>query len=271
MIQLHDKTPSAATLTKLKGYQKLVDDMASFAEQVKEAKDKFKSYNKNGNAAFDEVKVKLNEMCCGPERCNYCEDSKADEVEHIAPKDWFPGKCFSWPNYCYSCGTCNGPKNNKFAIFKASDGSFTKLTREKDADVLPPDAGHAALISPRDENPLDFLFLDIENSFFFAPVKDDENDKDNIRATYTIDTLGLNSRSYLVKARRLAFSNFRSRLSDYITHRDAGTDQGQLNEMVKHIKEEHHQTVWREMIRQRVHYPVLENLFNQAPEALTWI
>ena len=26
-------------------------------------------------------------MCSGAERCHYCEDSKADEVEHLLPKD----------------------------------------------------------------------------------------------------------------------------------------------------------------------------------------
>jgi len=271
MIQLNDAGIDATASAKLLEYQNLVNGKATYAERVEEAKSKFKSYNRKGNATFDEVKKQLNVMCCGPERCNYCEDSKADEVEHIYPKDWYPDNCLVWGNYCYACGTCNGPKNNKYAIFKREDDTYLELIREKDATIVAPEDGDAVLINPRDENPLKFLFLDINRSFFFVPVEANTAEKDNVRATYTIKILGLNSRSYLVKARKLAFSNFRSRLSDYITHRDLGVDQNQLDEMIKNIKEEHHQTVWREMIRQRDHHPVLQNLFNRAPEATGWI
>lgn len=271
MIQLIDAGLTANSMAKLSEYQKLVDDVVDYAERVESAKKKFKANNVKGNKTFDEIKRQLNEMCCGPERCNYCEDSKADEVEHISPKDWYPEKCFQWENYCYACGTCNGPKNNHFAIFSEDDRSFVELVREKEAEVLPPHKGDAVLINPRSENPLDLLFLDIHNSFHFVPLETDEAAEDNVRALYTIKILGLNSRSYLVKARKLAFSNFRSRLSDYLTHRDAHADPAQLNEMITNIKEEHHQTVWREMIRRRLSHPALTSLFNRAPEALTWI
>lgn len=36
---------------------------------------------------FADVRRVLDEMCSGPRRCGYCEDSCADEIEHIRPKD----------------------------------------------------------------------------------------------------------------------------------------------------------------------------------------
>lgn len=271
MIKLIDKGLSDNAKAKLVEYQNNVDSKAEFALRVAEAKVKFSSYNKKGNATFDEVKTQLTEMCCGSERCSYCEDSKADEVEHINPKDWYPEKCFEWQNYCYACGPCNGPKNNKFAIFKNSDGSYLELIRRRNAPVIPPIPGESVLINPRTENPLAFIYLDIKNTFFFVPLEEDKNTKDYIRSQYTIDILGLNSRSYLVKARRNAFGNFKARIKEYITERDKGTTDEQLNEMIKQIKGEHHQTVLHEMIRQKNSSNILKNLFDQAPEAEEWI
>ena len=47
----------------------------------------------------------------------YCEDSVGDEVEHHRPKNLYPDHTFLWDNYLYACGPCNGPKNNRFAVF----------------------------------------------------------------------------------------------------------------------------------------------------------
>lgn len=270
MIQLNDSNLEDFAITKLAEYQKLIDDKPTYPERVAEAKKKFKSSNTTKNRAFIEVKKKLSVMCCGPDRCNYCEDSKADEVEHIYPKDWYPEKCFAWMNYCYACGTCNGPKNNKFAVLKRIDGTVVELIRNKDSDIIEPEEGEAVLINPRLENPLDYLFLDIDSTFFFTSMDDDSTSEISIRADYTINILGLNSRSYLVKARKLAFSNFESRLSNYIIRRNAGANQIQLDNMIEDIKGEHHQTVWREMKRQKSRLPALEILFDAAPEALLW-
>lgn len=33
------------------------------------------------------------------------------------PKNMYPEKVFVWSNYLFSCGLCNGPKNNQFAVF----------------------------------------------------------------------------------------------------------------------------------------------------------
>jgi hypothetical protein len=90
-------------------------------------------------------------------------------------------------------------------------------------------------------------------------------------AQYTIETLALNARSYLVRARRDAFINFKSRLFTYVQMKEAGAPNTELNELVESLKSEHHQTVWHEMIRQRGLHPQINDLFNRAPEALTWM
>jgi hypothetical protein len=103
----------------------------------------------------------------------------------------------------------------------------------------------------------------------FVPFKDEA--KDIRRAEYTIEILGLNSRNHLVRARQVAFSNFKARLFEYVTKKEAGSTTAHLNPLINSLKSEHHQTVWHEMIRQRSLHPEVDNLLNRAPEALTWI
>ncbi len=98
-----------------------------------------------------------------------------------------------------------------------------------------------------------------------------ENAKEKRRAAYTIDILGLNSRSNLVRARRIAFDNYKSRLFEYVHKKEAEATIAALAPLIDSLKSEHHQTVWHEMIRQRSLHPEIDDLFNRAPEALNWI
>ena len=167
------------------------------------------------NPTFREVRARLVEMCSGPRRCNYCEDSVADEVEHIAPKDLYPERAFRWDNYCYACGPCNGPKNNQYAVFRTDAPDILheilphpRAIGNQPRYLIPPPAGRDALIDPRRENPLNDLLLDITDSFLFVPFADDPLSISYQRASYTIRVLSLNSCADLVKARRIAFTNF---------------------------------------------------------------
>ena len=272
MIRLPYPPLSPPTAQKLAQYQQEIDSQTDFEQKVATAKKAFGGYNKKGNAAFDEVKQHLNSMSCGAERCHYCEDSKADEVEHIKPKDWYPDVCFVWDNYCYACGSCNGPKNNKFAIFKADDNSFYELKKDKKSKIaiMPPPAGTSVMINPRFENPLNYLFLDIQSSFNFVAYHNNGT-TEHTRAEYTIKILGLNTRAYLAKARRNAYSNYKARLFEYIRLRnDPTTPPQQLKNIVQNLQEELHQTVWQEMKRQQNRIQELKVLFDSAPEALSW-
>lgn len=267
MLQLKNKRLTTAVTSLLKQYQDAVNAKPTFADRAAEGKKLFSKYNKKTNAAFKVVRTKLSEMSGGTVRCNYCEDSNANQVEHIYPKNFFPDRCFVWKNYCYACGPCNQPKNDKFSIFENGSGLERNLKTDLPAGTKPP-AGVALLLDPRIDSPLGFLFLDTKDTFNFVPFS---TGNDKRRAEYTIEILGLNSRSYLVKARKIAFDNFRSRLFEYVHKKEAGVAKNKLAPLIDSFKNEHHQTVWHEMIRQRSLHTEIDELLNSAPEALNWI
>jgi uncharacterized protein (TIGR02646 family) len=266
MLLLKNKPLTTEAARLLQQYQQQVDAKATFSDKVDEGKRLFALKNNLDNVAFKVVRSSLSEMSGGTVRCNYCEDSNANQVEHIYPKNYYPEKCFEWENYCYACGPCNQPKSDKFAVFKEETHEEINL-KELPKTESPP-AGQALLIDPRSQDPLSCLFLDTQVTFKFVPYKDEA--KDIRRAEYTIEVLGLNSRSYLVRARKVAFGNFKARLFEYVVKKEAGEALEVLKPLVDSLRSEHHQTVWHEMIRQRILHPEVDELFNRAPEALEW-
>lgn len=269
MIKLNPLDLDPLPASFLRRWQREIDSMSSYAERVQVGKDKFKSRNHNRNATFNHVREVLGKMCQGARRCAYCEDSVADEIEHIQPKDIYPNLVFSWDNYLYACGPCNGPKNNQFSVLAGREPRLVNVTRAKDEPVVPPVKGVPVLINPRAEDPLHFLFLDLLNTFAFTP-RTGISPVDAIRADYTIGVLRLNDRDYLVNARRTAFGNYRARLVEYINEKTSGASQNDLRRRQSELLKVGHQTVWREMQRQQASYPALAALFAAAPEALVW-
>lgn len=269
-------SPNAFALLQLETYQLTVDAEPDFATKSTKAKSLFKSTNKRGNSTFDEVKRQLSVMCSGARRCMYCEDSVGDEVEHIRPKSLYPGDCFKWENYLYACGNCNGPKNDKFAVFRQSDGAFTTVNPPRGTPVIEPPAGVDVLINPRTENPFDFCILDISGTFKFVAYPN-LNAQQQIRAEYTVnEVLRLNEREFLVQARKNAYENYKSRLSRYHTQKQAGISQAKLDKLIHGIQTEAHPTVWKEMQRYYIRGWLaktdveLWELFNDNTEALNW-
>lgn len=268
MIGLPDtKLPDAAAKQLTKWQEEL--SALDYPTQVAEAKKRFGSKNVKTNSTFRSVRATLTDMCSGNRRCCYCEDSVADEVEHIRPKNLFPDQTFVWKNYLYACGPCNGPKSNGYAVFDGNTLPYLKFKRIKEDPVVAPPEGEDVLIDPRQEDPLDFLELDIWSTFRFSE-KPDENSKEWHRANYTIDTLHLNDREYLVNGRRTAFNGYRSLLKEYIQDKEKGASQADLDGLIDNIKKTNHPTVWKEMQRFHDKHPVLKPLFEAAPEALTW-
>ncbi len=269
MIRLNVLPLDSRSTGYLQRWQKEIDDLPAYADRVAAGKTKFSSRNRNDNATFRHVKEVLTRMCQGARRCGYCEDSVADEVEHIRPKDLYPEAVFSWDNYLYACGPCNGPKNNKFAVIAGQPEVLVDVTRADGAPVAAPQAGAMALIDPRTEDPLHFLFLDLLNTFAFTPCIG-LTEIEALRAGYTIEVLRLNARDYLVEARRTAFGNYRARLVEYAGEKQTGASQPDLDRRRDELLKVGHQTVWREMQRQHSLYPLLATLFAAAPEALHW-
>ncbi len=264
MIQIpaHQLSQSAAAM--LVRYQQQVNIESNFASRVALALKKFEQRNRPHNKTFQHVKQSLTQMCSGARRCMYCEDSVADEVEHHKPKNLYPDEVFSWENFLYACGPCNGFKGTHFAIFNT--GEFIEL-RNRETPQMPPPAGITALLDPRHENPLDFMMLDIAGgTFLFVPVPG-QNPENMRRTRYSIDTLKLNERDYLPRARRAAYSAYLALLRDYINHRNQSQE---VQRILSAHRDLQHATVWQEMKRQRDAIPALRDLFLNAPEALDW-
>ncbi|MVM38822.1 aminoglycoside phosphotransferase [Spirosoma sp. HMF3257] len=279
MIKLPDVQPDQDVLDSLNTFQAEIDKQIGFAAKSASAKTNFSNKNKKGNDVFDKVKKSLTKMCSGARRCVYCEDSFADEVEHIYPKDLYPEKVFDWNNYVYACGPCNGPKNNKFAVFRHDTGAFQIVNPPRGTAATQPPAGEAALINPRVENPLDYCILDLSPGSFKFVILKPKGTKDYLRAKYTFEEiLQFNevARETLREAREHAYGDYKARLFQYVRLRDAGSSQAQLDNMIEQLQKKGHPTVWKEM--QRYHKErhlaridrALDDLFIQAPEALSW-
>lgn len=269
MILLPDVQLEKKAAAQLAAWQKLVNEAGNYAAAVEAAKRRFAQCNTPRNRTFRVVRAALTAMCSGARRCCYCEDSCADEVEHVRPKDLYPEVVFVWDNYVYACGPCNGPKNNRFRIFHAETGAIVDVTRRPGDPPLPPPQGHPLLIDPRREDPLRFLELEMSATFYFLPRAGlDPRDRD--RALYTIELLHLNGRDLLPKARRNAFGSFRARLVEYREKKRQQKDAVKLQFLIDDLRQMPHLAVWAEMKRQRNSFPELERLFFDVPEALDW-
>jgi uncharacterized protein (TIGR02646 family) len=269
MIRLPIVALSPTTAKRLAGYQTEVNAAHSYKARVAEAKRLFSLRNKASNATFRAIRATLESMCTGARRCCYCEDSCADEVEHIKPKDLYPEFVFVWENYLYSCGPCNGPKNNRFQVFHKRTGNVHDITRKSGDPIRKPPPGDPLLIDPRQEDPLEFLELEMMDTFFFLP-RTGLSSRDLLRAEHTIELLRLNERELLAKARRNAFGTYRARLNEYAQKKQQGATAKQLTILVNDLLETPHPTVWAEMKRQNSDFSELMNLFVRAPEALNW-
>jgi uncharacterized protein (TIGR02646 family) len=253
----------------LQRYQAEVDAERSYAQKVEIAAAKFASYNRKTNAVFEQVKSTLDLMCAGARRCMYCEDSAADEVEHHHPKNLYPELAFNWENYLYACGPCNGPKNNRFAVF-TNRGELLVIERKRGDRVRMPAAGEKVLLHPRVENPLDYVMLDIAGGTFrFVPIAD-QGSRESKRAEYTIDVLGLNRRAFLPRARREAYGSYRARIVEFGQRRKRRAGEKELNLLADAVRRMQHPTVFHEMRRQCELLPELKKLFHEVPEALNW-
>ena len=163
MIRLADIELPADTAKQLAAWQAAIDAIPGYPQRVEAARRQFAQCNDGRRPAFREVRRHLDALCFGERRCMYCEDSCADEVEHVRPKALFPEHVFAWHNYIYACGPCNGIKRDNFPRLVA--GAVQNLARGPRDPVEPPPAGTDLLIDPRAEDPAEFLVLDLETGF----------------------------------------------------------------------------------------------------------
>lgn len=278
MLQIPERSLAASTHTILNDLQALIDAETDYPAKVKAAKKAWdtKTSTRAKATAFQIVRQTLASMCIGPVRCAYCEDSLADEVEHIRPKNFFPEHVFEWKNYLFACGPCNGPKGSRYAVLNHDAViEFVRVPRDV---IEPPPAGPSALIDPRAEDPQKFFELDLggttpdgielPGTFEFLP-SDVATLGAQARAVFSIEVLGLN-REVMRVARENAFGGFRARLREYAEEKANGASPARLDDLRDNLLSTPHLTVFAEMRRQQVYLPAIRALFTLAPEAETW-
>lgn len=278
MLQISERTLEEAASTTLDRLQKNIDRIVQYSEQVTAASTEWKNKASTSEkrSAFNAVRQTLAKMSVGAVRCAYCEDSAADEIEHIYPKSLFPDRTFVWGNYLYSCGPCNGPKGNKYGIIV--NGEIREFVRRRADAVVPPPEGLSALINPRVEDPMRYLEIDlggrtpdgehIEGTFEFLPIEGIDQTA-RIRAIYSIDVLNLN-REVLCAARGNAYSGFSARLHVYVERKEDGATRGELDRIREELLSSPHISVFAEMVRQRALLPDVGGLLGRAPEVAEW-
>ncbi len=269
MLQIPDRDLSVPAAAKLRDYQADIDNLDQYSARVREAKKRFKSRNRETNKTFREVRKTLRDMCGGVLRCMYCEDSLADQVEHFRPKALYPDAVFRWSNYLLICGLCNRLKSSRFLVLEPDSGQVLQISRRQSEPVTPPPNGRAALVSPRRENPLDLLQLDLIGTFRFLP-RLDLSSVDQERAAKSIEILGLNRRDNLPRARRDQFQAYLALLHRYGEKMRADATPAALLRVKEAILSLPHPTVWAEIKRQKAHLPEIDDLFSEIPEALGW-
>lgn len=278
MLLIPDRALDSATLGTLRALQGSVNAGINYATKVQLAAEKWPARNNTvrGQAAFRTIRSTLSQMCIGSIRCAYCEDSMADEIEHIYPKNLFPQLTFEWGNYAFACGPCNGPKSNRYGVIRR--GQIIEFVRKPGGRIVRPPAGASALIDPRQEDPTAFLELDLGGiaqdgtpltATFEWMARSSLNPPDLARANFTIDVLGLN-REVVREARSNAFGGFRARLYEYALKKEVGAVARQLEMLKEDLLHTPHLSVFFEMRRQRTSLPEIDNLLMRAPEAATW-
>lgn len=290
MLQLVTKNIEQSTQNRLTDLQNSVNGEATFANKAARAKALWNGKNgsMDGKAAFDNIKAVLETMCVGTEICNYCEQNEANDIEHIAPKSFFPEKAFVWNNYLLACKQCNTGYKLDTCYVLNDDGNIVDVTRG--TQPLHPTL---AFINPRLENPNDFLLLNME-AYQFELLPDLDNAQTH-KANKTLDILKLNERDVLIEARKNAARYYYDRLDRLVRILNAATileiqqiltpyenliDDTQplatLKENIKNgfknaIQTFQHPSVWHAIktIESRVK-PRWQHLFAQLPEALAW-
>lgn len=245
MLKTRALSITAGDSTALADLQREIDNLPAYKSRVELADKKF---NSKPSGLFRRVRDALEISCGDLVRCGYCEDSCADEVEHVWPKAFFPDKTFLIANYLFACGRCNPTKGNKFAIWSATGWLDLKQQRESLGYIQPP-VSQSKFIDPVSENPLDLIWLDLAGgSFRFTEIAD-PGTIEYERADFTITTLRLN-KGVLVRARQNAYSGFVDRMNMYVQRKIAGDSPDQLACRLTELRRSPHQTVRFEMARQ---------------------
>jgi uncharacterized protein (TIGR02646 family) len=172
-------------------------------------------WKNRSSGRFAEIRTVLRDMCSGHERCMYCEDSAATDIDHFCPRAVDPLLAFVWTNYLLACSTCNS--------------NFKRAEYPVGAD------GSPLLIDPTTEDPM--LHLDLSPSTGrYVPQSDSAKGSESIRV------FGLN-RELLEAARRDAWVLLQAIVVAYgdAMERDDQQQADRYADLVRHVS---HAQVW---------------------------
>ena len=292
MIQLVSKELTDSTEQRLNELQAEVNTEVSFAAKVSKAKSKWNGKNSSnaGEKAFNEVYDTLKTMCVSDGACNYCENDEGGDIEHIAPKSFFPEQAFVWDNYLLACKTCNtGYKLDKCWVLDSAGKKH-----ETKRGVKPNHVTHA-FINPRVENPNQYMLLNLESfTYDLSPLVEDADLVSKNKVECTLAILKLNERELLIQARKNAAIYFYERmhrlskivqveshneLSPLLTPYDSVQEEKDLDNIKEYykksfkndIQKHQHPSVWYAIKKvARLTDSKWEALFQAVPEALYW-
>lgn len=261
MLKLRPVSVFGKTKAYLVAEQAKIDGQPDYESMVIAAQ---KAWGQKNRAVFTEIRATLELICGGARRCLYCEDSAADEVEHVWPKKFYPQKTFTWQNYLFSCGPCNGShKSDQFAVFDIN-GNAIDIVRKIGDPVVTPPSGEPLFIDPTNDDPTEYMSLDLGTGLFVP--KHPKGSRKFKRAEYTIKVLGLNSRDYLSRARRNAYAAYKDALDSYSALKSLDRPQKELLANRLEISEKHHPSVWHEIKASAQQGIAHKKVFDQSPE-----
>lgn len=267
MVQLPDVTLSQRAQRWLLSWQAEIDSLPTFEAKVAFVEQHWANRNRGSNRTFQEIRRVLRGACSGNLGCPYCETSVGKTIDHFRPKAIYPELTFVWANLIPACSDCQSVKGSRFRICRQDTGGHEDLSLGTE-----PAAGVALLINPREEDPSEFLELDLATGEFLERAV--EGTPEYARASYTLQLLELNARNELRRARQKAYRTFRLHLEEYAQYKEAEAPEVELNQLCNALLALNYQAVWEEMKRQvRLYpnfYPELTSLFQRVPEAFDW-
>jgi uncharacterized protein (TIGR02646 family) len=164
------------------------------------------------NKAFEEIRSTLKAMSTGLERCMYCEDSAATDIDHFWPKSKYPEWAFTWTNYLLACSGCNS--NYKREQFPLDE------------------AGVSLLVDPTAEDPREHLVLSVTTGKYRPRT---HGGRESPKGWNSIEVFGL-GRDLLEKGRKNAWIALPALLLRYGEARSQG-DSKLANELEQAIRE----------------------------------
>jgi len=289
MLQLENKDLLDDIQSVLDELQLKVNQEAGFAAKVEKAQTLWKSKgNTEGKKAFKRVAEELADMCVYVNVCNYCEQNEANDIEHVYPKSFFPSHAFNWKNYILACKQCNTAYKLDKCFVIDTEGDVLEVRRGQ-----APLYNTVAMINPRTENPLHYMWLNTQTWKF--DIQDNLSKKDFNIADKTLYILQLNERDLLIEDRKNSATYYYERmktlveilgansirdienaLSPYDNEIDKTLPVQVIKEQIKgsfkaHLNKFKHPSVWYSIKKIESNAtPKWKNIFDRIPEALNW-